>query len=266
MTAAETRQIGDVDMKNNIFDQDNPLFTVMVQADNPDRIKELIDKSLPMGAEAFGIMLEQLKRCYKSSDIYRELFSYAKGKPIYVTNSRVAENSEKTDDELAEEMLEIAECGENLLCDIIGDLFDKQPGEMTYDAEAIKKQMALIEQLHEKGANVLISSHIFKFTDSDAVLKIAKEHKRRGADVSKIVVGADNMEQQLENLKIINRLREELGSPFLFLSNGECSILRRIGGRLGCCMYLCVCEYDELATPQQPLISELELLRNEIKL
>ena len=253
-------------MNSSFFNSNTPLFTVMVQANNPDRIKELMDKASSDGAEAFGIQLEQLKVEYQSPAIYKELFSCAKGRPIYVTNSRVAENSGKSDDQLAAEDLMIAECGENILCDVIGDLFDQQPGEMTYNAEAVEKQMALIQQLHQKGAKALMSSHIFQFRSPEDVLGIAKAHKQRGADVSKIVVGADTMEQQLENLKIVNMLKEELGIPFLFLSNGECSILRRIGGRLGCCMYLCVCEYDELATPQQPLLRELNLLRNEIKL
>lgn len=73
------------------------------------------------------------------------------------------------------------------------------------------------------------------------------------------------MEEQLENLKIINMLKENLKIPFLFLCCGKCGLLRRIGGELGCCMYLCVTEYDELATVQQPLISDVKTLRDIIK-
>ena len=72
------------------------------------------------------------------------------------------------------------------------------------------------------------------------------------------------MEQQLENLKIINMLKENLKIPFLFLCGGECRILRRIGGELGCCMYLCVHEYDALATPQQPLLKDVKIIRDTI--
>lgn len=50
------------------------------------------------------------------------------------------------------------------------------------------------------------------------------EHKRRGADISKIVTAAENMEQQIENLRITNLLKQELGIPFLFLSGGESTI------------------------------------------
>ena len=148
-----------------------------------------------------------------------------------------------------------AECGA-VLCDMMGDYYDPQPDEMTYQEEAVKKQKELIAKLHEKGAKVLMSSHIFKFMTAEKVLEIALEQQRRGADVCKIVAGAENMEQQLENLKIIHMLKEKLSIPFLFLSTGQCSLMRRIGGELGCCMYLCVYEHDQLATAVQPRLKE----------
>lgn len=135
---------------------------------------------------------------------------------------------------------------------------------MAVDETAINKQIELINRIHEKGARVLMSSHVMKYTPAERVLEIALEHQRRGADICKIVVGADNMEQQLENLKIINLLKEKLDIPFLFLSAGECSILRRIGGEIGCCMYLCVYEYDSFATPQQPLLKNIKLIRDNM--
>lgn len=249
--------------KHIFFSNDKATLTVMLQADNPDRIKELMDKSAPEGAEAFGIQLEQLEGIYRTREVYKDIFAYAKDKPLYVTNYRDKQNSGKSDDELADELAELAECGADL-CDMMGDYFDPQPGEITYDGTAVKKQKDLIEKLHKKGASVLMSSHIFKFMSAEEIFKIALEHQRRGADISKIVVGAENMEQQLENLKIINMLKEKLEIPFLFLSTGECGIIRRIGGELGCCMYLCVYEHDSFSTPQQPLLKKLKLIRDNI--
>lgn len=246
--------------KQSFFNNDKATLTVMVQADNPDRIKELMDKSVPEGAEAFGIQLEQMESKYKTEEMYRDLFAYAKDKPLYVTNYRHTKNEGKSDEQLAEELLELADKGADL-CDVMGDCFDKQPDEVAVDETAINKQMELINRIHEKGARVLMSSHVMKYTPAERVLEIALEHQRRGADICKIVVGADNMEQQLENLKIINLLKEKLDIPFLFLSAGECSILRRIGGELGCCMYLCVYEYDSFATSLQPLLKDVRIIR-----
>ena len=89
---------------------------------------------------------------------------------------------------------------------MMGDYFDRQPDEMTYDETAVAKQKDLIDKLHKRGAKVLMSTHIHKFTPADEVLKIALAHQSRGADISKIVVVAENMQQQLDNLKMINML------------------------------------------------------------
>ncbi len=249
--------------KQTFFNNDKATLTVMVQADNPDRIKELMDKSVSEGAEAFGIQFEQMESRYRNKENYKELFNHANDRPTYVTNYRYSKNEGKSDEQLAEELLELADNGADL-CDVMGDCFDKQPDEVAVDETAINKQIELINRIHEKGARVLMSSHVMKYTPAERVLEIALEHQRRGADICKIVVGADNMEQQLENLKIINLLKEKLDIPFLFLSAGECSILRRIGGEIGCCMYLCVYEYDSFATPQQPLLKNIKLIRDNM--
>lgn len=251
-------------MEKTFSKSDFPLLTVMVQADNPDRIKELIDKSLREGAEAFGMQFCRMKEEFRNNETYKMLFSYAKDKPIYVTNYRDGYNSRKTDEQLAEELIELADCGATL-CDVMGDMFDSQPEELTTDETAIEKQIRLIDKLHQKGAEVLMSSHISKFTPAKRVLEIASEHQKRGADICKIVTGADSVEQQIENLRIINLLKENLKIPFLFLCCGECHILRRIGGELGCCMYLCVFEHDELSTPQQPLLKNIKAIRDNMK-
>ena len=250
-------------MKHTFLRYEKPLLTCMVQARTPQRIKELIDASLPEGAEAFGMQFCRLEEEYRTEETYRELFAFA-ARPVYVTNYRKhGSNAGKSDDVLAAELLEMAECGATL-CDVMGDYFDPCEGELTMNEEAIRKQMALIDALHARGAEVLMSSHVLKFIPAERVLEIALEHQKRGADICKIVTGAENMAQQIENLRIITLLKEHLNIPFLFLSGGECHITRRIGGALGCCMYLCVHEHDDLATPSQPLLHELKAIRDNL--
>lgn len=252
-------------MKPTFLKYDKPLLTCMVQADNPDRIKSLIDASLPEGAEAFGMQFCRLKEEYRKEEIYRELFSYTRNKPVYITNYRYYINEQKTDEQLADELLKMAGYGATL-CDVMGDLYDKHPEELTTDKLAVQKQMELIDRLHEQGAEILMSSHTYKYMPQERVLEIAREHQRRGADICKIVTGAETMEEQIENLKTVRALKEELRIPFLFLSVGKSEILRRIGGTLGCCMYLCVQEHDEFSTETQPLLKHLKCLRDEIKI
>lgn len=250
-------------MKPTFLNHEKAIITSMVQGESPERIKELMDKSLEQGAEAFGMQLCRLLPQHRTDEVYADLFRYAKDKPVYVTNYRLANNEGKSDELLAEEMLGIAD-NFPTLCDVMGDIFDKQPDELAIDPEAIKKQKEYIDALHKKGVEVLMSSHVHKFTPAERVLEIALAHKERGADISKIVTFANNMEEQIENLRIINLLKEKLGIPFLFLCGGECSLLRRIGGEVGSCMYLGVSEYDELATPVQPIIKNIKTIRDNI--
>lgn len=175
----------------------------------------------------------------------------------------MANNSGKTDKELAEGLITLAENGA-ILIDVMGDMFCKHPEELTDNEDAIKKQIELIEKIHSVGAEVLMSSHLYKYAPAERVLEIALEQKRRGADIIKIVTAANNMEQQIENLRITDLLKRELGAPFLFLSSGECSLHRRLGMKLGFCMNLCVYEHDALSTALQPLLSTMKIVRDTI--
>ena len=239
---------------------EKPLLVCMVQADNPKRIKELIDRAIPEGAEAFGMQLCRMKPEYTSEQALRELFAYTGDKPVYVTNYRNGYNEGKSDEEIAKGLLRLAECGATL-CDVVGDLFDKQSDELARDEAAIKKQMELIDALHKRGAEVLMSSHTKKATPAERVLEIALEQERRGADICKIVTIASNTREEIENLRVINLLKENLRIPFLFLCGGECHVLRRVGHALGNCMTLCVHEYDDLATKSQPLLRDMAAIR-----
>ena len=249
-------------MKNKTFVkcEKTPLVCV-VQAATPDRIKELADKAISEGAEAFGMQFCKLDDKFRNRKTYKELFEYVSPLPTYVTNYRsYGSNKDKNDDALVMELVEIAECGATL-CDVMGDYFDRCDDELTMNPDAIDKQIKLIDELHKRGAEVLMSSHVKKFIPAERVLEIALEHQRRGADVSKIVTGAATMEEQIENLRITNLLKEKLNIPFLFLSCGESYIVRRLGATFGNCMTLCVCEYDELATSAQPLLSDMMEIR-----
>lgn len=241
-----------------------PLLTVMLQCETPETIIRRVRNSLHLGADAFGVQIESLKEEYHNPETYKRIFAEMKNKPCYVTYYRDQSNSDKTDEELGEGLLTLAESGATL-CDVLGDLYCQQPGELTDNPEAIAKQMDLISQLHERGAEVLMSSHVMKYTPAERVLEIALEQKRRGADVIKIVTRGDTMAEQIENLRITDLLRRELGAPFLYLSGGDSTSLhRRLGIKLGCCMALCVYEHDHLSTAAQPLLQTMKTIRDNL--
>lgn len=250
-------------MKKSFLNHSNPLLTVMLQCETPETAIARIRKANCLGADAYGLQIECLEPEFHNPDTYKRIFLEMKEKPCYVTNYRVANNSGKTDEELSEGLITLAESGATLI-DVMGDMFCKHPEELTDNENAIKKQMDLIDKIHSIGSQVLMSSHLYKYAPAERVLEIALEQKRRGADIIKIVTAADNMEQQIENLRITDLLKRKLEAPFLFLSGGECSLHRRLGMKLGCCMSLCVYEHDSLSTPAQPLLSTMKTVRDAI--
>jgi 3-dehydroquinate dehydratase len=250
-------------MDKTFLNHENPLLTVILQCETPDVAIGRIRNANFSGADAYGLQVESLRPEYQNPDTYKRIFAEGKDRPFYVTYYRGNYNSGKTDEELAEGLLTLAESGATL-CDVMGDMFCKHPEELTDNTAAIQKQMALIDKLHGMGAQVLMSSHLYKYAPAERVLEIALEQKRRGADIIKIVTAADTMEQQIENLRITNLLKEKLGAPFLFLSGGECTLHRRLGMKLGCCMALCVYEHDHLSTASQPLLSTMKTIRDSL--
>ena len=250
-------------MKRSFLNGRSDLLTVMLQCENPDLAIGRIRNANCLGAEAYGLQVESLREEYQTPEVFRKIFSEGKGRPFYVTNYRKKHNVGKSDEELAKGLLTLAESGATL-CDVMGDLFCPHPQELTTDDEAIQKQMDLIGQIHEMGAEVLMSSHILKFTPAERVLEVALEQKRRGADIIKIVTKAESVAEEIENLRITDLLKRELGAPFLFLSGGKCTLHRRLGLKLGCCMALCVYEHDAFSTASQPLLSTMKTVRDEI--
>ena len=254
-------------MKTSFLNQNRPLITGMVLKDNPDSIRFAVKNSIFDGADCLGIQFECLKKEYKTEENYKKIIAACSGHPIYVTNYRAGCNKGLSDEELADDLIKILSCGATL-ADVPASLFDLESGmgiglELSMKQDAIDKQMNLIDQLHHLGKEVLMSSHILKFTPAETVLEVAFEQQRRGADIVKIVTAANSDEEQMENLRITTLLKKELRVPFLFLSGGTHSkIHRMIGPQLGCITYLAVREHDERAVPTQPTIKAAKAVRD----
>lgn len=248
-------------MKATFLHHKQPLLTTMIQKRTPGEMIDTMQKALPAGAEAFGLQIDQLEPKYHTEAVYREIFAAAEGKPIYVTYYRGNQNENRTDEELAEGLRHLAAAGATL-CDVMGDFYCQHPDQITTDETAVARQIALIDELHGMGAEVLVSSHFYKYATPARVLEAAQLQKARGADIAKIVINTDTMAQQIEHFGTIEQLHEELGIPFLFLSSNTCQLIRRIGPLMGVCMYLCVYEHDALSTPVQPLLAHVKAIRD----
>ncbi len=243
-------------MKPSFLTFRDPYITAILQVCDPQSCIARIHTALYHGAQAFGLQLECLEKQYREEKVYRAIFDHMEDKPVYITNYRSGLNEGCTDEECVEGLLLARRAGGTLL-DVMGDLYDRgAPMELTQNAKAIDRQKKLIDQIHQMGGEVLMSSHVFTFQPAEKVLEIALAQQARGADIAKIVTGSDTEEQMLENLKTTALLKKELKIPYLFLSGGNyCKIHRMVGPMLGSCMWLCADQYDFLATKSQPLLA-----------
>ena len=253
-------------MKKSFLNTTSPFITEMVQVSTVKRAECCIRNAIADGATAIGLQLQRFPKEERTKEKLSELFAATENKPLYVTNYRTDYNAGATDEELMQGLLDALDCGATLV-DVMGDTFNPSPEELTTDEKAIKKQMEFIDEVHKKGGEVLMSSHIKQFRPAERVLEIALEQQRRGADVVKIVTGANTQEEEIENLRICHLLKEELKIPFLFLSGGTHSYLHRtIGPALGVNMWLCFREYDETTYAGPPLLSNVLKIKQGLKL
>lgn len=251
-------------MKEIFLNKTRPMLTTMVQANTPDEVITLIQKAIPAGAEVLGIQTCRFAPEQQTAETYRRIFAAAEGLPTYVTHYRGRGNEGKSDNELAHGMLQIAEAGATLV-DVMGDLFSPHTDELTDNKRAIAKQKKLIKALHERGAEVLMSSHTHKYLPPARILEIALAQQARGADIVKIVTKADYPEQEIELMATSLLLKKHLKVPFLLLCGGNHRIIRRVGPMLGSCMWLTVYEYDECATKAQPLLADVKVIREKFE-
>lgn len=253
--------------KPTFLTYDRPLLTAMIQCTTPEACIAKIKASLDAGAEAFGIQLCRLRREFRTEETLSRIFAACEGRPIYVTSYRLGDSEGFTDEACIDLLFLALKSGATLL-DIMGDMF--QPGaryELATDETAIAKQKALIEEIHRRGSEVLMSSHTKEVLSAEENLMLAKAHSERGADIIKIVDMIEDMDQLPGYLESIQRIQKTCGDKkLLFLLSDLGRLIRYIGPSLGVCMYLCVESYGELDTPTQPLIQDVKAVRDHMVL
>lgn len=249
-------------IKPSFVNIQRPLLTVMVNDTTLAADKAIIANARQGGAEAFCIQLELLRPEDRTLERLKELFAACGKCPIYITAYREGLN----DEECVELMLRGLEAGSTLI-DLMGDLYHPEPTQMTFDEEAVKKQKELIDLIHARGGEVLMSSHLREFLDPETVMRFALAQKERGVDIVKIVSWANDEEQMMANINLAQRMNRELERPYLFLNNGERGqLLRQIGPALGVCMYLCVERYTDRRMGIQPLLHAVRDIRDAMGL
>ena len=216
------------------------------------------------GSEAFAVDLSLWEPGNLRRDVLARVFRCT-GRPLMplcYRSGRLA--AEKMDDEARAELLLLTIDAGAAACDIMGDMFAPAPRERTRDADAIEQQKRLIERIHAKGAEVLMSSHAQNESiPAEDVLEHLRDFTARGADIAKIVVRANDEDELLEAFRTTVLLKRELKAPFVHLCSGKYGRLQRyVAPLLGAELTFGVRGYSEHGP--QPLVAAARHVLNEL--
>lgn len=126
------------------------------------------------------------------------------------------------------------------------------PKEIVTDNGIISKQCEFIENVHAKGAEVLLSCHPGIPMNTTQVVELALFLEKRNPDIIKIVTIATNEEELLESFKAMMALKKEVKTPVSYHAGGTAGSLSRIiNPILGGHMIFCVDRFSESSTIEQ---------------
>lgn len=233
--------------------QSFPMLVTSISDSTPDEAICTIRNAMLDGTNGFMIHLENLAPEYMNENDLRRIFSYACDMPIYTMNYR-SNHSQKSDEQLMDEQIMAVKAGADMI-DMMGDMFDRSPLELTLNPSAIEKQKQIIAQVHELGGEVLMSSHTWVYMTTEEVLAHAKELESRGADFVKIAMRVHSEEEMMDSLKTTWVVSQALNVPFLHICMGFHGKLHRaIGPLLGSCFALCVQTYTPSGHKEKVLL------------
>ncbi|MHB8995313.1 MAG: type I 3-dehydroquinate dehydratase [Armatimonadota bacterium] len=250
-------------MRPSFLQLQSPYLAAIIEAATPDATIASILKCENDGAEAFAVSLAGWERGKLTLEELARVF-HCSGRPMmplcYRSGSLAAD---KLDDDARAELLLLAVEAGAAACDIMGDLYDPAPRERTRDSQAIEKQKCLIDRIHAKGAEVLMSSHApNEFLTSEEILEHLSDFVSRGADIPKIVVRADSEDELIEAFRTTVLLRRELQVPFVHLCVGRYARLQRyVAPSLGAALTFGM---EAAVQGPQPLVSSARRLLDEL--
>lgn len=227
-----------------------PYLTVSLSDPTPEETICTIRNAVFDGADAFLIHMERLRPEFVNKTTLKSIFAYAEDKPIMTLNYR---HGDHTDDDLVKGQFEALKAGASCI-DVMGDLFDRVPDQLTENSDAIKKQKAYINEIHSMGAQVLMSSHT-SYKTINELLEYAEKMQERGADIVKVAMSVDTIEQMNEATMSTMQLNKQLNVPFLLICTGKYGKAHRMIAPLyGSCMVLCVQRYTVIGHREKPVL------------
>lgn len=212
------------------------------------------------GADGMAIGIGALKPEFRNREDLERIITCVP-RPFYVYFYRndkwIPENNQ--DDDARQKFLMMAADAGSAMIDVMGDLYDPSPMEITRKPSAVRKQKKLIEKFHAKGVEVVISSHMKMFRSFEETLDHLQTLAERGADLVKIVTSIDTPEELAETLRTTVLLKKTMKIPFIHLCGGKYAKFHRfMCPTLGSFMSFATGGYPANANVPQPRVLDLK--------
>jgi 3-dehydroquinate dehydratase len=244
-------------MKRSFLNSPNPIITGIFSGQTPQELIAEARTAEFEGANGLAVDLADLKPEFRNKDSLKTVID-AVNLPFMFFFYRADKHQNLDDDGRQEVLLSAVDAGASIV-DVMGDLYDPSPMELTRDPEAIEKQKALIEKIHAKGAHVVMSSHMSCSRTAEEVLEHLRQSESRGADVVKIVTAVNTPEELAEAFRTTMLLKRELKKPFIQLCNGKFSRPHRfLCPALGVSIFFAVPRYEPRYGMGQPSVAAMK--------
>ncbi len=250
-------------MKRTFLNQPRPVATGIFCGRTPQELIAEARNCESDGADGLAVDLRDLSPEFRNRDALKSVVD-AVNLPFMFFLYRNDARQDLDDDGRQEVLLAAAEAGGSII-DVMGDLYDPSPMEITRSPAAVDRQRRLIDRIHAAGADVVVSSHMRLPRTAEQVLEHLSELAGRGADVVKIVTAVDTGEELAEAFRTTLLLKRELGIPFIHLCNGAYSRPHRfLGPALGVSIFFCVSRYEPRYCMPQPTIRAMKSVLRDL--
>ena len=243
-----------------------PIISALFERTTVDEYIAACTQASMDGADGIAIGLGALKPEFRSRKDLEKIISSVP-RPFYVYFYRndkwIPENNQ--DDEARQKILMKAADAGAAMIDVMGDIYDPSPMEITRKPAAVRKQKALIKKIHDKGAEVVISSHMPVFRTYEETLDHLRSLAERCADLVKIVTAANTAEELADTLRTTVLLKKTMKVPFIHLCNGKYAKFHRMMCPvLGTTMSFTMVGYPANTGPNHPRIQDLKMVIDTI--
>jgi 3-dehydroquinate dehydratase len=250
-------------MKRSFVRQPHPVITGIMAGQTP---QELIAESRNAefdGAQGIAIDLADLKPEFRSAEALKGIVD-AVSLPFMFFFYRRDKWRDSSDDQRQELLLTAADAGASMI-DVMGDLYDPSPMEITRSPAAIDKQKGLIDRIHAKGADVVISSHMSCARTTEQVIEHMLSLESRGPEMVKIVTTVNTEEELAEAFRTTLALNRRLKTSFIHLCNGRFSRPHRfLGPAFGGSVAFAVHRYEPRYGMTQPTIRAMKAVLDNL--